>query len=648
MCAYERGGIAYARFAADPFGMWSGERIVAKGFVVTNVAGNVKVALANAEFVQLRSGRIVYGVNLRPAGRRYEVSPSAIGVTVSDDAGTTWMPLKVICSAPVLADGVRRGCWEPFFLELPDGTVQMYFADESPYVDGRRKYQEIAVMDSLDGLVWANRRTASYAPRCRDGMPVAIIEGDQIMMAIESNPPKHHLFPQIVRTSVADPWKTPVGDPSPDRCRPLADAADFRMMKAGAPYLVATKQHLILSWQQGISMKENDQGFRTVHLAVAKRGAFGDRTFVGDFMPPTMDASLALWNSLCPLTGDTFLLVSEVAGRIVLNEGRVVDSVGEHVCWNRSYPDPTLWKGADGRFYAYATPGGRMALQPYLVSDDGITWKSFGRGPFSEETAASIRKDWKWIWAPDRVTISGTNLLYVSLVNPGVESAIGVFRLRGDEPGEAYDLQIITRSKETGIIDTIDPEVVTDPENGKVWLFFGSTGKMYRVELTSDGFLVKPGSKYVHVAGRPISEDKTRAKVFEGAYLMRHGKWWYLFVSGGWYNGSSYCLRVGRSQTLEGVFRDREGRPMTEGFATQVLGTEAGDFYGPGHNGDFLTCPDGVLRVYYHSHWKVLDHGKTKPRVMLARRVVWDEAGWPRFEKEEFKRTHTPNKTRLD
>ena len=313
--------------------------------------------------------------------------------------------------------------------------------------------------------------------------------------------------------------------------------------------------------------------------------------------------------------------------------------VSERVCWDRNYPDPTLWKGADGKFYAYATPGSQMDSLSYLVSDDGIDWKSLGRGPFSKETAAAIRKDWKWIWAPDRVTVAGTNLLYVSLVNPedpdkpGGNTAIGVFRLRGDEPGEACDLKIITAAKDTGIVDTIDPEVVTDPETGKVWLFFGSTGKMHRVELTSDGLSVKPGAKYVHVAGRPVTENKTRSKVFEGAYLLRHDRWWYLFVSGGWYAGGSYCLRVGRSRTLEGKFLNREGHPMTAGFGTLVLGSE-GDFFGPGHNGDVLKGADGVERMYYHSHWKALGEKKKNVRVLLARRLNWDDEGWPCLTKD--------------
>ena len=181
-----------------------------------------------------------------------------------------------------------------------------------------------------------------------------------------------------------------------------------------------------------------------------------------------------------------FAFAVSVAVAVIQTTVALAD-VSERVCWDRNYPDPTLWKGADGKFYAYATPGSQMDRLSYLVSDNGIDWKTLGRGPFSAETAAAIRKDWRQIWAPDHVTVSGTNLLYVSLVNSGEDSAIGVFRLRGDEPGEACDLKIITAAKDTGIVDTIDPEVVTDVETGKVWLFFGSTGKMHRVELTPDG-----------------------------------------------------------------------------------------------------------------------------------------------------------------
>lgn len=302
--------------------------------------------------------------------------------------------------------------------------------------------------------------------------------------------------------------------------------------------------------------------------------------------------------------------------------------LGEHVAWRGDFPDPTLWKGGDGRFYAYATPGPGLLGSRYLASDDALVWRALDHGPFGKALSDEIRKDWKWVWAPDRVVVRGKARLYVSLVNSAEDSAIAVLDMDGDA-GAANNLRILTRSRDTGIKDTIDPEVVVDPETKRVWMFFGSIGMMHRVELTEDGLAVKDGAKYVHVAGRPASANPRRDKVFEGAYLHRRNGWWYLFVSAGWYADASYNLRVGRAQTLDGVFRDREGRLMTDGFATPVLGSE-GDFYGPGHNGDFLVGKDGVERIYYHCHWKGTDRKGHSPRIMLSRRLVWDADGWPK------------------
>ena len=53
------------------------------------------------------------------------------------------------------------------------------------------------------------------------------------------------------------------------------------------------------------------------------------------------------------------------------------------------------------------------------------------------------------------------------------------------------DISPDTFSEHTGIRDSIDPEVVRDPETGRVWLFFGCTGKMQRVELDDAGAQVR-------------------------------------------------------------------------------------------------------------------------------------------------------------
>ena len=627
MCAYGRGGNVWARFAAEPFGRWSDEHVVAK-------RDSQDVFLANAEFVQLKSGRILYGVNVRPVDGRIDRHPYSIGVALSDDCGRSWKPMKVVYRAEDRGDGVRRGCYEPFFLELPDGTVQLYFANEWPYVDGRHRYQEISLMESRDGgESWTVPRTACYKPSCRDGMSTGIIEGGDVLLAIETNGEGEHLHPEIIRTTVADCWKPPVGFPSDDRLRPLSERIDFRVVKGGAPYLVATATKWVLSWQQAVPTAQSPEGFRTVHLAVAERGALSDGDFAGDFTPPGLDVRQALWNSLCPLEGDSFLLVSQVDGSIVLNEGRIVDDCGERVCRSTDFPDPTVWRGTDGRLYAYATTGGGNG-QTYLTSEDGFLWRSTGKRPFLKETFKQIKRGWNQVWAPDRTTVSKEGRLYVSLYNSAEDSAVGAFRVNGDT-AEAYDLHVVTQSKETGIRDTIDPEVVTDPGDGRVWMFFGSVDGIYRVELAADGLSVKPGAQYVHVAGRTDRMDRSRATVFEGSCLCRHDGWWYLFVSAGWFNGKSYNLRAGRSRTLDGTFVDKDGRLMKEGFSTPVWGTD-GAFYGPGHC-DIMRDMKGQDWVYCHSHWTETDANGKSPRILLARQLVWDTGGWPRADKEGMK-----------
>lgn len=305
---------------------------------------------------------------------------------------------------------------------------------------------------------------------------------------------------------------------------------------------------------------------------------------------------------------------------------------GEHLAWGGSFADPTLWQVTNGLYRAWATPGG-VFTKPYLASTNGIDWCEMTYGPIDAKLSKEIHKQWRWIWAPDHAIVGDERLLYVSLVNSAEESAIGVFKL--DAEDRATNLAIVTSSRENGIKDTIDPEVVTDPETGRVWLFFGSTGKMHRIELSKDGRSVMPGGKYDHVAGLTDEVDQSRRTVFEGAYLLRHNGWWYLFVSAGWYGNESYNLRVGRSRTIDGTFVDRDGRLMTDGFATPVLATEKGSpFYGPGHNGDVLVTADGEERLFYHSHWRALDDGEKRPRVMLSRRLDWTKDGWPILRKD--------------
>ena len=296
----------------------------------------------------------------------------------------------------------------------------------------------------------------------------------------------------------------------------------------------------------------------------------------------------------------------------------------ENPVWPRNWPDPTIWQADDGLYYCIATNPRRS-----LVSNDLFSWSMSDISPIDAEswkTMSSIAHNY---WAPDVTKVGSKRLMYITLYNSAEDSNIAV--LQESSPCQFQYKGIITRGRETGIEDTIDPEVVTDPKTGRVWMFFGSVGGIHRIELTSDGLSVKEGAKYQHVAGLTVHKCPDRSQVFEGSYLHWHKGYWYLFVSSGYYGNHTYQLQVGRSKELTGEFLNREGKPMVEGFATPVLHSDEDDnFFGPGHCGEIFTAIDDNEYIFYHCH--VRESQRPGQRPLFMSRIQWDKDGWPYIE----------------
>lgn len=292
--------------------------------------------------------------------------------------------------------------------------------------------------------------------------------------------------------------------------------------------------------------------------------------------------------------------------------------------WARNWPDPTIWRAEDGRYYCVATNPRRS-----LVSDDLFNWHISDIAPIDDTSWETVSKISRNFWAPDVATVNDKRLLYLTLYNSAEDSNIGVFQ--EFTPCQFQFKGIITSGKETGIEDTIDPEVVTDPKTGKVWLFFGSVGGIHRIELTPDGLSLKEGAKYEHVAGLTVRKCPDRSKVFEGSYLHYRKGYWYLFVSSGFFGNHTYQLQVGRSKKLTGTFLNREGKSMKEGYATPVLHSDEGDnFFGPGHCGEIFKAADGNEYIFYHCH--VRESRQPGQRPMFMSRIQWGKDGWPYVE----------------
>lgn len=286
-----------------------------------------------------------------------------------------------------------------------------------------------------------------------------------------------------------------------------------------------------------------------------------------------------------------------------------------------STPDPTCWRAPDGTWRLASTS------QKILKSKDFFTWEDTGRRLFTREDERRIRHEWKNIWAPDVIKLGNEYRLYVTHIRNAAESAIFVYSSKSAD-GPFTDGRLITYGKDTGIIDTIDPEVVREYGTGKLWLFYGSTGRVHRVPLTPDGKAIAKGAKPELVAGLHVNDNRDRLRVFEGTYLHRRNGWWYLFASRGRFGDWSYAIVVGRAKKLTDDFVDRDGRPMKDGYGTVILGSEQGDtFFGPGHNAEIVTLR-GRDFMPFHCHIAGPHPGQ---RPLFIQEIFWGRDGWPHF-----------------
>lgn len=253
------------------------------------------VNIANPEIVQLANGDILLASNLRP--RKEGLYPFSIALKRSVDKGRTWSQAQILYQA---APFFRDGCWEPSFLILPDGTVQIYFANESPYRNSDE--QEISMIRSVDnGYTWSeNPTTVSFRQGYRDGMPVAIHDGTNIYLAIEDNL-SGQFKPYIIRSAVDSPWVEAVRKDSPYRYSALRSPLPDTVY-AGAPYLIRTENNVYVLSYQTTNNRSFDWERSTMEIQVSG--------VPSDFSNPSQPFIVPLskeakWNSLADLGNNT-------------------------------------------------------------------------------------------------------------------------------------------------------------------------------------------------------------------------------------------------------------------------------------------------------------------------------------------------------
>lgn len=302
-----------------------------------------------------------------------------------------------------------------------------------------------------------------------------------------------------------------------------------------------------------------------------------------------------------------------------------------------TFADPAVIRGKDGWWYAFGTSDplregeGVPHRLPIARSTDLVSWTYVGDA-FTDATLPSWAEPDAGLWAPDIRYVDGEYRLYYVVTETTVtdrrgDNAIGMATAPTPTgPWTDSGAPVVgPREGNGGFLWTFDPAAVTDTD-GSQWLFYGSyNGGVFVSPLSADGRRTDGPATMVAIDNK-----------FEGSYVVRHGRWWYLFAStanccAGPTTG--YTVQVGRSRDLRGPYVDAQGQPLLASRAggTPTLVQNGNRWIGAGHNA-IATDVTGQQWIVYHAidpadpYLDGTDGINERP--MLIDRLDW-VGGWP-------------------
>lgn len=299
---YENGyGSTVIRYSGDEGRNWSDPDTLFRGFTVGSGRDSAFVWVSNPELIRLAGGELLAACNYRP--QKPGVYPFEIVIRRSTDAGVSWSPPQTVYRA---GKSFGDGCWEPSFLELPNGDVHIYFSNEGVFTESDE--QDIEVLISHDGGVsWEpETRQVCFRAGKRDGMPVACLVGDEILVSVEDNR-IGEFKPSVVRNPVGACWQKPVLADSPLR-EPALREPLHDTVYAGAPYIITLPTgETALSYQTTRGRTKNWE-LSTMEVAV---GDCEGRNFTNVTQPFDIPTDrLAKWNSIMVFDRDRIAALS--------------------------------------------------------------------------------------------------------------------------------------------------------------------------------------------------------------------------------------------------------------------------------------------------------------------------------------------------
>ena len=267
--------------------------------------------------------------------------------------------------------------------------------------------------------------------------------------------------------------------------------------------------------------------------------------------------------------------------------------------------DPSTIMECDGKYYTFGTGGGG------LISEDGWTWNGGGVRPGGGAAPDVIKIGDRYLIAYGATgggLGGGHNGIILTMWNKTLDPKSPDFKY--SEP------VVVTSSNGKEDNDAIDPGLLLDPTDGRLWLSYGTYfGFIRLVELDP-----KTGERIKGNEPIDIAID------CEATDLMYHNGWYYLLGTHGTCcdgPNSTYNIVVGRSRKVTGPYLDNMGREMLKGGGKMVIA--AGDrVVGPGHFGRFVV-EDGVEKMSCHYEADLDQSGRS---VLGIRPLLWKNE-WP-------------------
>ncbi|MCC8425367.1 sugar-binding protein [Mucilaginibacter sp. UR6-11] len=454
-CVYEADGNIVAVKSYDTGKTWSAQIMIAPRADHVNMSA--------PDILQLKDRSILVCYNPRPQRGSDTSKHFAIKTTKSYDGGQTWTDERTLYRADYRFE---NGCWEPSVIQLSDGQLQLFFANEGVYLKSNE--QNISMVRSTDGgLRWSARpRIVSFRPHSRDGMPVPVLlqNGKEIVCAIEDNGFKN-FKPYIIRSTVKNDWLATVGASDPNRHYALAEPIPDSIY-AGAPYLRQLKTGETILSYQGTEGRINNMNHSEMKVVIGDNRAM-------DFNRKTVPFHIApgksgLWNSLSVLNDSSVVALTSTGS---FNDGHRAE-----VWMIRGYIIPEL------------------SIKKGKIDIDGMEKENVWKGDMpvfiGHEGPANLEAGF----------VYDDNYLYLfTQVNKGADgsSAIGLYL---DPQNKSYDAPAKGVYKLN--ISADNKLAVFDGDKGE-WAIQKSTGIKSVAIIKVDDYVVEAAIPWAMLGGRP-------------------------------------------------------------------------------------------------------------------------------------------------